>query len=115
MKAGSVPIVFLWSVKPVKRTTRVSLLAGLAELGALNQKRKKFVGEPNEQYSQSDAGLDQLSDSHNSGGTQAAKLETNPDPFSMPSLLPLNRLIQIEESHTWKLQFHNFAMSWKMK
>ena len=86
MKAASVPSVLLWSVKPVKRTTRVSLLAGVAELGALNPKRKKFVSQPNEQDSQSDTGLDQQSDSHNSGVTRAAKLTTNPDPFSAPLL-----------------------------
>ena len=63
----------------------VSLLAGVAELGALNP-RKKFVSQPNEQDSQSDTGLDQLSDSHNSGVTQAANLATNPNPFSTPSL-----------------------------
>ena len=86
MKAGSMPSVFLWSVKPVKRTTRVSLLAGVAELGALNPKRKKFVSQPNEQDSQSDTGLDQLSDSHKSSVTQAAKLETNPNPISTASV-----------------------------
>ena len=54
-----------------------------------------------------ETGLEQISDSHNSVVTQAAKLETNPDPFSTPSLFV--------ESHTWKLQFHDFAMSLKLR